>query len=793
MLTPTQIIEQMLKQVADFDAAHIPGTLDNSILRVEANSIFRILRTIEETSGQRFLVTATGAYLELIGQGMSKPRLSGESDDEYRARLIFNPSFWNDCTIDGIKQMIKSYYGIDMDSDEYDETRLVELYKQAGAFFNKEKVTDSDWEDYEGWVNPSSDFGAEWLGETTSPGAFEVHLKAFQTGEERFIKKRHVKQRLMEIRAAGIVVFLYFHIKHGADIIPPLVDAGTEIEISQKETIPTPEADEQFEFIITNNEVVGVVASSVDELSGKLSRRIVHSKQKSRCSSGYSDIIKDNTDPYVLAEFDWGEKALRPEPFRFRQARLRNNCWRFFYGVKFEERDVTVPATISIPVKAMVNNQSDTVGIIQPKSQDITYIVMEISGNRGNRIVDLLTADKHETYYFINSVLDLQSAMVNSEIGQLVIQGTNFTAPISQSFRKQFKREPIVHTYYTRPNPMIDEFHHYRCDDLHGLDFYSILGYRDFWWRVSTVQDGVIGTPSVPYKLTVAQTKEGVSDFWWRVTDINGRTISDPSIVQQLRVVGKQNFLPSNQITLPVVSKWASMTQTADLFKICESDSQLVLMENYNPQTNFQWTRSDIVSVKVSQTPERLVIAKLNIGNILLEDPYLPWVDPMIQAGVTGTKIKIRYWENSWKQYLQKQLERIIKSGFDGVLLTDLDAWQSWGNDTVYEQRMQDLVIYIKHFIGNLKNKTEFKIIIHRQSSWVNNLRYMASIDAVVSDNLFMTANELDGQKVNELNQFKTNNKTVFAIISDSTPLAQKTIFYQQMSMFGFIPATGRI
>ena len=793
MLTPTQIIEQMLKQVADFDAAHTPGTLDNSILRVEANSIFRILRTIEETSGQRFLVTASGSYLDLIGQGMSKPRLSGESDDEYRARLIFNPSFWNDCTVDGIKQMIKSYYGIDMDNDEYDETRLVELYKQAAVFFNKEKKTDSDWEDYEGWVNPSSDFGAEWLGEATSPGAFEVHLNAFQAGEERFIKKRQVKQRLMEIRAAGIVVFLYFHIKHGVDVIPPLVDAGTETELAQKEIIPIPENDEQFELIINNNEVVGIVANTIDELSGKLSRRIVHDRQKNRCNNGYSDIIKDNTNPYILAELDWGEGALRPEPFRFRQARLRNDCWHFFYGIKYEERDVTIPATISIPIKAMINDSSETVGIIESKYQDTVYIVMEISGNKGNRTVDLLTADKHETYYFINSILDLQLAMANSEIGELSLQGTNFSVSINQAFRRQFKREPVVHTYYTRPNPMLDEYHHRRCDDLHGLDFYSVLGYMDFWWRVSTVQDGVIGVPSVPYKLTIAQTKEGVSDFWWKVTDISGKEISDPSIVQQLRVIGKHKFLSNNQIALSSVNKWVSMTQTHDLFKMCESDSQLVLMENYNPQTKFQWSRSDIVSVRVSQTPERLVIAKLNIGNIDINDPYLPWVDPLIQAGITGTKIKIRYWEDSWKTHLQKQIERIMKCGFDGILLTNMDSWQNWGNDATYEQKMLKLVTSLKHFVGVIKNKADFKILAHRQDAWHDIQAYTASIDGIVSDDLFVATDQLDTVKINNLNLLRTQNKNIFVIISDSATSSQQSLFCQQMPLFGFVPSIGKI
>lgn len=788
MLTPTQILEQMLKQVADFDAAHVPTSLDNTLLRVEANSIFRILRTIEEVSGQRFLVTATGSYLDLIGQGMMKPRLGGESDDEYRARLIFNPQFWNDCTVDGIKQMIHSYYGIDI--DEYDETRLVELYKQAAVFFNKEQKSDNDWEDYEGWVNPTSDFGAEWLGETTSPGAIEVHLKAFQDGEERFIKKRHMKERLMEIRAAGVVVFLYFHMTYGADLIPSMVDVGTEVELAQQDSIPSPAIYDQYELIITSGEVSQIIAQAKDELSGKLSKRIVHDKQKNKCNAQYFEDIRNDLTPYELAELEYGENTYRPEPFRFRQGRLRNDCWRFFYGVKYEERDITIPTKISIPLKAMINNESVLVGTMTAKSPSILYIVIEISGHKGNRTVYLATNTQQELYHGINSAIDLQTAMARSQIGEIAVEGINFQASLNQMFRKQYKKEPIVHTFYTRPNPMLDDFHHYRCDDVHGLDFYSVIEYIDFWWRVSTVQEGVLSVPSVPHKLTLAKIKEGTSDFWWRVTAIDGKAVSGAQSAKHLRIVGEQTLPLSSRLPLGDIDAWSYNVEQSDIFSICTSSSQMVILNNYNLNTSYQWNRNDIVSIGTSYTPERVVIAELNIGAISINDPYLPWVDSLLQADVVGGFIKIRAWKDEWFEFLKWRLDKIVQSGFHGILLSGLHIW---GNDTISIQNMHNLVNKIEHYLHNIKKKHGFYILVSYDQSqteaWISSV-FLQNIDAVVAQSILdVNLLLLHPSYINMLNLFVAQHKPVFVVTDSSLASEDKENFIQQMRVFGFVPS----
>lgn len=794
MLTPTQLIEQMLKQVAEFDAAHTQGTLDNSLLRVEANSIFRILRTIEETSGQRFIVTATGSHLDLIGQGMQRPRLAGESDEEYRARLIYSPEFWNDCTVDGIKGMIKAYYGIDMDNDNYDETRLVEPYKQAAHFFNKEKNNEValDWEDYEGWVDPSSDFGAEWMGDSTEPGAFEVHLKAFQVGEEKYIKKRHVKNELMRIRAAGIVVFLYFHMTYGADVIPPLLDKGNEFELAQQDSMDAPAVSEQYEVIITNGEVASIIAQATDKLSGKISRRIVHDRQINRCRNKTVSIFEEITDPYEIANLEQGNAVERPEPFVFRQSRLRNNCWNFFYGVKYEERDITIPSLISIPILATINNQTSVVGKIEAKSANTPFIVIEITGNKGNRTVYLTTNDSQEVFNNINTIVDLKEAMRSSEIGTLVLKG-GLEASLNQAFRQQYKRSPVIHTYYTRPNPMIDEYHHARCEDVHGLDFYNIIEYVDFWWRVSSIEDGVVSTPSVPYKLTIAKTNDGVSDFWWRVTGIDGRAIGSPSRQQRFKVPGRSR-LPYNQPKLSDINSWGMHLESISLLELCENNEQLSILEGYNPLNKFYWQRSDIASLKVSHPQDRLVLARLNIGCMPLDDPYLPWVPSLVQGGVSAAAVAIRFWEQDWQKFIEWRIKSLVKQGFNGILLDGLDSWQMWNieGQSTKEKEMRDLVVHIHRFVTKILVQTGFLLIANGQEQWHYDANYIDAINAIVVENVFFRdGTKLDFttilDKVNELNLFMMLDKTVF-VIESLDDYEQQVAFLEQASLLNLKP-----
>jgi len=188
-----QIFENMLKMFLEWDGPYKEDSVDRVLLKTEANSLYKIKKDVDSNLRARFIMTAKGNDLDIIGEGMNRPRLAGEIDEAYRKRLIINDTFFNDSTLQGIKNAIRGYYGIDVDNDDYDDTKVVEVYREAlkgGEDFIEE---------------------AKFLGEETKEGKIEVHLMMVQTGDEVIISRAELFDKIYKTRAAGVLLYLIFH------------------------------------------------------------------------------------------------------------------------------------------------------------------------------------------------------------------------------------------------------------------------------------------------------------------------------------------------------------------------------------------------------------------------------------------------------------------------------------------------------------------------------------------------------------------------------------------------------
>jgi endo-alpha-1,4-polygalactosaminidase (GH114 family) len=826
MLSPTQILEQMLRHIAKFDGAHVEDSIDQAILRTEANTIFRILRVIEESSKQRFIVTASGAYLDVIGGGMDMPRYPGEDDTSYRSRLAFNEHTWNDCTLSGIKGMIKHYYGINVDPDVtsganmknlpryenesdadylerlefYDKNIVMELYKQAACFYNKDRSTESPWSDHEGWIHPSSDFGAEWLSPVTTPGAFEVHLAAFQSGEEYLIKKRHLHQKLMAIRAAGVVVLLYFHLDFKADKMLTPEAKLSEIELINQAKMESPNVYENYDVTINNGVVTSIVADIKDKLSGCVSRRIVHDRQKNKCRDDYVEDLKLTTDPYKLIELEHGSLARRSEPFRFRKSKLRNDCWKFFYGVKYEEVNISVDSKIRIPIKATIPQnlglQEDrrTVAEFVVNDSSIEYLIFEVTGKRGDRTITITSAYDSEKYDHIAVASDLQEKLAGSRFGSIQLStGFMASALIDDAYAQEYRRKVKYNTYYARKSPMIDDSHFYRGEDLHGLQFYPVLDYVDFWWRVSTVNDGKISSPTAPQKLTIARIKDGFSRFWWKVTTFDGRIIHSPANELPLELVGMPS-LPNQDVALKSAKTWYASFKHVDPVRICKSDADVVVLERYNPASNRLWSRSDIVSFRLSSSDkDKIMLARIPFCGISLNDPLLFTVPSVLLGNVSGEAVPVRYWLDDWMEFLKKTIDDAIDCGFNGIYLDYVNIWASWVADFPdAENRAKDAIVAVSNYVHVVRAKKGFLMVTHGQDNWVSDQKYMKAIDGIACDGVMYNGNDVTDQAdsatvINNLNTCINNGK-VAMVMDYIVDMSNRMNFVNYTSLLGFIP-----
>jgi hypothetical protein len=204
-----QFFEDMLSNFLEWDGVYKLDSIDRALLKTEANSLYKISKDIDKNLRSRFIVTAKNEDLDIIGEGMNRPRLGGESDDDYRKRLVINDTFFNDSTVKGIKNALRGYYGVDIDNDNESDTRLVELYKEAlrcGDEFNDD---------------------VKFLGEKVVQGSISIHLLMNQEGDEVIISRKELFDKIYQTRAAGILLYLYWHGTEYDNIRKKLFDKNT--------------------------------------------------------------------------------------------------------------------------------------------------------------------------------------------------------------------------------------------------------------------------------------------------------------------------------------------------------------------------------------------------------------------------------------------------------------------------------------------------------------------------------------------------------------------------------------
>jgi hypothetical protein len=210
-----QIFENMLSNFLEWDGAYKLDSIDRALLKTEANSLYKISKSVDKNLRSRFIVTAKGEDLDIIGEGMNRPRLSGELDEDFRKRLIVNDTFFNDSTIKGIKNALKGYYGIDVDNDMENDTKIVEIYKEA---LRCGDILTND---------------TKFLGEDVKEGAIEVHLLMVQEGAEVIISRQELFEKIYQTRAAGILLYLYWHGSFEDNLSKKLLDSKSLIGISK--------------------------------------------------------------------------------------------------------------------------------------------------------------------------------------------------------------------------------------------------------------------------------------------------------------------------------------------------------------------------------------------------------------------------------------------------------------------------------------------------------------------------------------------------------------------------------
>jgi hypothetical protein len=282
-----QLFNDMLSNFLEWDGVYQLDSIDRALIKTEANSLYKISKNIDKNLRSRFIVTAKGSDLDIIGEGMNRLRLPGESDDDYRKRLIVNDTFFNDSTVQGLKNAIRGYYGIDVDNDGENDTKIVELYKEAlrgGDIYTQD---------------------TKFLGEEVKEGAIAVHLLMVQEGSEVIITRNELFEKIYQTRAAGILLYLFWHGTYNDNLRKKILDNKSLIGITNAMQLGN-----SYGKILINDSKSGMpILKRSDSLNKKVidvvSKGTMTSRRVHRLIDGEKfNLPKDFTTPLKVGQRD---------------------------------------------------------------------------------------------------------------------------------------------------------------------------------------------------------------------------------------------------------------------------------------------------------------------------------------------------------------------------------------------------------------------------------------------------------------------------------------------------------
>jgi cysteinyl-tRNA synthetase, unknown class len=115
----------------------------------------------------------------------------------------------------------------------------------------------------------------------------------------------------------------------------------------------------------------------------------------------------------------------------------------------------------------------------------------------------------------------------------------------------------------------------------------------------------------------------------------------------------------------------------------------LIIETSFDGSPKNRWTSTELDLLRESH-PERKILAYLSIGEAEVYRAYWKkdWLDAQGNPGPQSPKwldqenpnwkgnFKVRYWNEEWQSLILEELKRIVSTGFDGVYLDIIDAYE---------------------------------------------------------------------------------------------------------------------
>jgi len=226
----------------------------------------------------------------------------------------------------------------------------------------------------------------------------------------------------------------------------------------------------------------------------------------------------------------------------------------------------------------------------------------------------------------------------------------------------------------------------------------------------------------------------------------------------------------------------------AVLEKLRASDRDVLVLDEFFTEDS-PWTSSEIASLRAGRVGRR-VIAYLSIGEAEDYRPYWQqsWSTspPSWLLGENPDwpgNFRVRYWRSEWQDVILDALDRIVASGFDGVYLDIVDAFEGFERDPVTGEFQDDMVnpettqSYRKDMIAWVQRvadraratNSDFWVVPQNGVQLLADAGFASTISAVGVEDLFTNGNKTANRddrafRLGFLQPFRDAGKPVFII-----------------------------
>ena len=225
-------------------------------------------------------------------------------------------------------------------------------------------------------------------------------------------------------------------------------------------------------------------------------------------------------------------------------------------------------------------------------------------------------------------------------------------------------------------------------------------------------------------------------------------------------------------------------TKATTLIRDCDRD--LIILDQFY-DVKVRWTAKEISTIR-SGLPGRQVVAYLSIGEAEAYRKYWKssWNNPATRPDYILEEnpdwkgnFKVKYWKKEWQQIVLNEIDNIINSGFDGVFLDIVDAFEYFENDdgeyidykinpdtgNSYRADMIELIRNIREKLDSY-HTGDHLIIPQNGSQLLESQLYQQIISLQAIEDLFTDGNKKQPAEHSEyilsfLDSFKNNGKEV--------------------------------